>query len=217
MTNMQAAAVTNPTYVSGLNPTPAEVITQIEALQGLVTLRDTLLEQVKTITEKIHLADDALTTVFTDGWAPQAQTAIAGDTTKAKTLGYGIKGTDTGHTPINTAIAKVLESSPLIGKIDINTHLQHTLHILNDATGKKKLPVGILRIDVYGVTGGNEPADLAALITAGGGYLGEATAGKFVNAFTGNVGKIEYYIAVYVDKKTKKPVAQSPVASALIN
>jgi hypothetical protein len=93
------------------------------------------------------------------------------------------------------------------------------LHIHNNITGKRRVPKGMLRVDVYGYTGaaGLVIADLAALIALGGGYLGEASRGKFVNAFTANAGKTEYYVAVYVDKKTKKPASQSPVASSIIN
>ena len=54
------------------------------------------------------------------------------------------------------------------------------LHIHNNITGKRKLPAGMLRVDIYGYTGaaGLVIADLAALIALGGGYLGEASRGK---------------------------------------
>ncbi len=215
------AHTANPALVPGLTPTPASVITMINTQSGYYTLRDSLIEQMKQVTENIHKNGTAINDIFVDQWAPQTQVAIGTDASKAKLLGYGIKGQDTGHTPVIASIEKVivLSSHPVIVKIDVNTHDVHFLHIHNNLTGKRKLPAGMLRVDIYGYTGaaGLVIADLAALIALGGGYLGEASRGKFTNVFTTNTGKTEYYVAVYVDKKTKKPASQSPVASGIIN
>jgi len=209
-TDMQVAHQNNASWVPGLTPTPAVVATQITTAKGYLTQRNNLREQLKQVTEQYHLAETSLTNTFI-AWAGLAQTAIAGDTTKAKALGYGIKGQGPKE-PIED------ESDPVIVKIDINVYGQHTLHTQNNLTGKRKLPAGIARIDIYGQTGGTLPSDLTQMIANGGGYLGEAAKGKYVNILpTGNTGKAEYYIAVYVSKKTKKPVAQSVVASAIIN
>jgi hypothetical protein len=171
---------------------------------------------MKQITAQIHANDVNLTNIFVEQWAPLVKTAIGNDPVKAKLLGWGIKSFDSGHTPTSAALAKeiVIASRPEITRIDINVHLQHSIHIVNNISGKRRLPKGILRIDVYGQTGGTMPTDFSLM----GRALGQASRGKFVHAFTmADVGKIQYYIAVYIDKKTKQPVAQSPVASAMIN
>ena len=134
---------------------------------------------------------------------------------KAKTLGWGIKGIDNGQASKLSIDGP--GSTPVIVKIDLVLHGQHVLHIRNNISGKIGYPKNILRIDVYGQTGGTQPTDLASLIANGGGYLGTAQRGKYISSFTGNANKEEYYVAVYVDKVTLKPVAQSPVVSALIN
>ena len=209
-TDLQAAHQANIAWIPGLTPTPSAVATAITAAKGMLTSRNSLREQLKQITEQYHLAEKSLTDIFIS-WMAQAQLAISGDTTKAKALGYGEKGPGGKH-PINDEI------EPVIVKIDINVRGVHKLHIRDSITNKRKLPAGIGRIDIYGQTGGDAPIDLAHLIMNGGGYLGEASKGDYVNDLpTGNVGKSEYYIAVYIGKKTKKPVAQSVVASAMIN
>jgi succinyl-CoA synthetase beta subunit len=68
-------------------------------------------------------------------------------------------------------------------------------------------------------TGGTAPINLAALIANGGGWLGTASRGKYINPFVvtaANQGNPEYYIAVYIEKTTKKPAAQSNEDSATI-
>jgi hypothetical protein len=220
-TDIANAHQANPTLVPGLTPTPASVLTMITNQNNYYTQRDSLMEQMKQVTENIHNNGNAINNIFVDQWRPQTQVAINGDASKAKLLGYGIKSIDSGHTPLGAEVAIDITktSHPVIVKIDVNTHDLHILHIHNNLTGKRRLPAGMLRIDIYGYTGaaGLVIADLAALIALGGGYLGEASRGKFVNTFTSNTGKTEYYVAVYVDKKTKKPASQSPVASGIIN
>jgi hypothetical protein len=204
------AHVAYPTYVPGLNPTTADMDTMLIDAQKLLDKRADLEEQMKANTKQIAQTQTKLTDIFVSKWATQTQAAIGMDEGKAMQLGYGIKG----QTPVNPPSPDCV---PLIGKIDINVHGQHTLFCLNFLTGKAALPAGILRIDIYGQTGGTTPVDLTALIANGGGYLGQATKGKFVNTFGNDkIGQTEFYIAVYVDKVTKKPFSQSKVVSALI-
>jgi hypothetical protein len=180
------------------------------------TQRDTLMEQMKQVTENIHKNGSAINDIFIDQWRSQTQVAIGGDASKAKLLGYGIKGVDTGHITTTVALEKgiAISSRPVIVDITVNTHLMHILHIHNNITGKRRLPKGILRIDIYGQTGGAAPTDYSLM----GRALGQASRGKFVHTFQlADVGKIQYYIAVYIDKKTKQPVAQSLVVSGIIN
>jgi hypothetical protein len=207
----------NPLLVPGLNPTPASVITLINTQNGYLTQREALREQLKQLTAEIHAGDVNLNNIFVNQWRFQAQTAIGSDESKAKLLGWGIKNIDSGHTPTSVALGKeiVLASLPVIVKIELNSHLLHILHIHNNITGKRALPKGMLRTDIYAQIAGTMPADYSLM----GRALGQASRGKFVTPAypLADVGKIVYYIAVYVDKKTKQPVAQSVVASAIIN
>lgn len=213
---MATSHQTNIALVPGLNPAPTSVISMINAQNALFTERDNLREQMKQITAQIHANDVTITNIFVEQWPSQVKIAIGNDPVKAKLLGWGIKNFDSGHIPTGTALAKeiVLASRPEIIRIDINVHVQQSIHIVNNISGKRRLPKGILRIDIYGQTGGTMPTDYSLM----GRPLGQSSRGKFVHTFTlADVGKIQYYIAVYVDRKTKKPVAQSPVASAMIN
>jgi len=209
----------NPTVVSGLSPAPSAVINQINALNDLVMQRDVLKAQLKGLTTQIHEDSEAITDIIMDQWRPQAQTAIGDDESKAVLLGWGVKGIITGHTPVTVAEAKAEATNPLITGININVHGQHTLDIVNNISGKRAVPPGVSRTDIYGYTGtaGVAIDSFAELISLGGVYLGQANRGKFINHISGNTGKTVYYIAVYIDKKTKKPMAQSPVINAIIN
>ena len=211
MTNIQKAHAANPTLVPGLNPDPADVDTKLTDAKKLFDVRAELIDKLKANTKLMYEAETDLENTFVSLWAPQTQAAIGMDQDKAKLLGYDIKGE-------KEVIPPSPDSVPLIADIDISVHGQHTLLIHNNLTKKVKLPDGILRIDIYGLTGGTAPIDLADLIAKGGGYLGQATRGKFVNTFgSSNMGQPEHYIAVYVDKATKKPFSQGIVVSALIS
>jgi hypothetical protein len=211
------AHAANPTVVPGLTPTPSSVLTLINTQNGYYTQRETLREQLKQVTKLIHTGDENLNNIFVNQWRSQTQTAIGSDESKAKLLGWGIKNIDSGHTPTDATVSKeiVLASLPVIIKIDLNSHLLHILHIRNNITGKRKLPAGILRIEIYGQIGGTLPTDYSLM----GRSLGQASRGKFTTTQypLADVGKVVYYIAVYISKKTKQPIAQSPVASAIIN
>ena len=54
----------------------------------------------------------------------------------------------------------------------------------NNITGKIGHPKDVLRVDIYAQTGGTAPANLAALVTNGGGWLGTTKRGKYINQFT---------------------------------
>jgi len=210
MTDIQKNHVGNPLLVPGLDPAPDVVLTKITEAMDELTRHDSLTDQLKASTQKLDTMEAYLEGVFIDKWAKQTQNAADMNAEKAKLLGYGIKGENPPEPPSQ-------DNVPVIGKIDNNTHGQHTLFIQNFLTGKVALPPGISRIDIYGQTGGTQPVDLAAMIANGGGYLGEATKGKFVNTFgSQNLGTPEYYFAVYIDKKTKKPFTVSKVASAMM-
>ncbi len=210
MMDIALAHIAKPSYVT-LNPLPAAVKTQIEAAQTLYTEREALLEQYKSKTQELHDVEDVLNNTYVDNWLTQTQAATGMTAARAKELGYKVKGD-------KEKVVLPENSAPAISRISINVHGQHTLYFLNTLSGKVGLPEGVLRIDLYGQTGGTRPADLAALIANGGGYLGQASRGKFVYTF--NVtkpGDLEYYIAVYVDKTTKKPIRFSVVESGVLS
>ncbi|MEI6852851.1 MAG: hypothetical protein WCL06_08415 [Bacteroidota bacterium] len=210
MVAIKNAHAANPTYVPGLTPTTDDVDDLLVAAQKLLDKKADLEEQLKANTKQIADANDKLVDIFVSKWATQTQAAIGMNQDKAVLLGYQIKGQKQVEPPTESTV-------PLISDIDISVHGKHTLSILNALTGKKALPAGILRTDIYGQTGGTTPADLTQLIANGGGYLGEAVRGKFVNTFSNDkAGETEFYIAVYILKSTKKPFTQSKVVSALI-
>jgi hypothetical protein len=211
MVAIKNAHVANPTLVTGLNPTATDVDTDLINAQKLLDKKADLEEQLKANTKLIYEADAKLTDIFVSKWASQTQAAIGMDEDKAKLLGYDIKGQ-------KEVVPPKSDSIPLIASMDISVHGVHTMYCKNNLTGKVALPDGILRIDIYGQSGGTIPVDLTSLIANGGGYLGQATRGKFVNTLPNDkIGQIEYYIPVYVDKATKKPFSQGKVFSALIS
>ncbi len=209
MFNIATAHAANATLVPGLTPAPSAILTKIAATRTLISNRDALAEQMKSITQQITDNVDDLTNTYVSEWATQTQNAGITEA-NALLLGYSVKGK-------KEAVPLPENSAPLIKTININVHSQHTISIINTLSGKTGLPEGVLRIDVYGQTGGTRPADLAALMANGGGYLGQASRGKFVYNFNvSKPGDVEYYIAVYVDKTTKKPIRFSMVESGVL-
>lgn len=205
------AHVDNPTFVPGLSPATTAVEPLLTGAQTLFDERDSLELQMKANTKSLNESETELVNIFVSSWATQTQTAADMSEERAVLLGYSIKG----QTP-----AKVLtqDNFPLISSIDISIHGKHTIFCHDSLTKKVALPDGILRVDVYGQTGGIRPLDLTQLIANGGGYLGETTRGKFVNTLnSGDVGKTEFYILVYILKASKKPFSQGQAVNALIN
>ena len=226
-TNMAKAQADNPNIVPGLSPAAAAVQTSIVAITdphtGLLHQRAAAKALEESLTVQINNAEKAIRTIIVSEWMPETQSAITGNINAesyAATLQFGIKGQTTGHTPITVAeLAKSVASAPVIVRIDFSVHGQHIVHVHNNITGKIGHPTDVERIDIYGQTGGAAPTNLAALITNGGGWLGSCKRGKFINQFTvsaTNIGKVEYYIAVYIEKATMKPGAQSLPESATI-
>ncbi|MGD0710242.1 MAG: hypothetical protein ABR968_03600 [Bacteroidales bacterium] len=205
------AALNNPTLVPALNPTSATVQTKATNLNTLLITRDTLRAQQKQNTELIIKAEDELKDIINRQWAPYVQIQIGGDVSKAKLLNYGVKGVDDGHTA--KVITLAVDSHPLLKRIDLNIHLQQTLHFVNSNSGKNKLPADAKQIDIYEQVGGTVPTSIKTMT-----HVGIAKRGKFINHFdTTELGKVIYYIAVYIDKKTLLPLEQSPVESGIVN
>ena len=168
-TKKQTAAGNAPAGLT-LNPTAAAVLTQIGSRGTLLNTKANLEAQLKSNTQNIHDADRALKDVFVDDWATQIQNFPNITVAQVQAMAFGVKGIDSGHAA--TAVedtARNAASAPVIIKIDADVHGQHTLHTRNNLTGKIGHPKDVSRIDMYGQTGGTQPADLAALIANGGG------------------------------------------------
>jgi hypothetical protein len=211
MFGIQKAHTDHPTYVPGLDPTPADVATKIDDAKKLLAEETDLKEKLKANTQKQLDAETELTNIFVSRWIPQTQTADDMTIARAKELGYGIKGEKEVKPPS-------AESFPLIAEVVTTAHGQHTIFCHDNLTKKIKLPDGILRIDIYGQTGGTRPENLEKLIANGGGWLGQVTRGKYEHKYGANgIGSVEYYIAVYIDKATKKPFSCGPTYGALLN
>ena len=205
------AATDNNAIVPDLDPTPVQMQAKSDNLSGLLSLHKSLQAQMKSVIEQISQAKDDITNDINSGWVPYVQKKIAGDESKAKLLGYGVKGIDNGHS--DEVVGKASNSCPFISRIDVNVHLQHTVFILNTESGKKKLPDDARQVDIYVQIGGEPPIGIKSMT-----YLGQAYRGKFINNFeTADAGKTVYYIAVYISKKTRKPLEESRVVSAMIN
>jgi len=226
-TNMAKAQADYPSIVPGLTPTTAVVQADIVAITdphtGLLHQRAAAKALEESLTVQINNAEKAIRTIIVSEWMPETQSAITGNINAesyAATLQFGIKGQTTGHTPVTVAdLSKSVSSAPVIVRIDFSVHGQHIIHVHNNITGKIGHPTDVARVDIYGQTGGTAPTNLAALITNGGGWLGSCKRGKFINTFTvtaANQGKVEFYIAVYIEKATMKPGAQSVPESATI-
>lgn len=221
--DMALAQINNSGYVPNLNPAAQAVQKQVAAAKALITQRDTAVKAAQTLTGQVHDAETALVNIMVDQWTKQIQNAPGMDVNKVKALLFRTKGIDSGHVSTSTATEKqiIAASTPLIGKIDRNTTGQHTIHVKDSASKKLKLPAGVTRIDLYAQTGGTQPANLADLMTNGGGFIGtvDKKHHKYVNVFPAKSvsGTPEYYIAAYIDKTTLKPTAQSPVVMALLN
>ncbi|HEX7413086.1 MAG TPA: hypothetical protein VF411_03490 [Bacteroidia bacterium] len=220
-TGMVQAEIDNPLLVPGLNPAPPIVQGKINSLTGYFTMRDTLKNQQKANTKLIGDTIAAITNDITNSWRPQAQTALTGTPNgeaNAGLLGFGTKGVDTGHGGLPTA--RAANSYPLIREIDVNVHLQHTLHTVNSATGHNKLPADAKHIEVYEQIGGAMPTSIKGML-----HAGICKHGKFINHFDAidpstnktNLGLTVWYILVYVDKKTLVMLEQSPALSGIIN
>ena len=201
----------NDTTVPGINPTPTVVKDKLQIVVGEMKDRELLRSDIKEKDENITTGIKEISDIMNNQWANQIQNALNITKGKVEALRFKVKGT-------GEVIPLPEGCVPLNDKIDLNIAGQHTLYFVDSIKHKRALPTGIARIDVYGQTGGTAPTNLIELIANGGGYLGEADRGKYKNVLaSGNKGKIEYYIAVYISKKTKKPFSYSIVFSAPIN
>ena len=196
---------------SGIVPTPDEVKTKINKMQDSMDAHVILLKSAAEKVIEISEMRGDLTDIMADQWANYIQLNVT-TVKEVKDLGFDSKG-DKEKTPLSQ------ESRPLISGIGTNVKGKHILNFINSLNEKKALPPGILRIDLYGLTGGDAaPTNLTDLMSKGGGCLGQVSKAKFIyETPSSGSGKLEYYIAVYISKATLKPFSQSEVVSARIS
>lgn len=193
---MIQAAIDNPTLVPDLDPEPAAVTAKVESIEALVLENSVLKQKQKDNTGKIKDLEKDVKNDITSKWANQVQNTAGMDKNKAALLGFGSKGLDDGHAKPEVNVSN---SNPAITIVDASRHLEHTLTIRNNVTGKIALPFDAKDTDVYMYIGKDEPADFRKSAT----YLGVAKRGKYTNTFSEDqVGQIVWYYVVYKPRKS---------------
>ena len=211
---MAKAATNHPLIAPDLVPLPADIKLKADAITVTIGERAALQAQVKAKTASISAAKSELTNLINNNWAPQAQIAIKGDLELAKELDWFIKGIYTGGAPVKSIVGSIDESYPGITKIITSNHLEHKVFTRNSANGKTGVPKDAKSIEIYMQIGGTTlSTDILKM-----SHLGSASNGNLkVNFSAEDLGKTVYYIAVYIDMKTKKAKILSPVVSAVVS
>ena len=206
------AAISHPLIAPDLDPTPLEIKTKANEITKEVGERTEMELALLAKTKGINTKEDDLRNLINNSWAHQAQTACAGDPEKATDLGWFIKGIVTGKAPV--VVGMSADSHPIITGIDNRIHLVQTVKIINSASGLVGVPKDADRLDVYQQIGGlTPPNDIKKMVN-----VGSASRGKFsCNFDIADLDKPVYYIAVYIDLKTKQPLEMSPMMSALVS
>ena len=200
----------HPTYVPDLKPTVEEAEIEVTKLETLHTTKGEIAKAGKANTADIKAQVKKVKKIITYEWMSQAQEALNGDESKAKDLGYGIRGIDNG-TSLPT-IGKAKSSYAIVTKIETEVGLQHTIQIVNNETMSTVLPDGVESLNIYEQIGGVSP-----ISTDGMEMLGIVKNGRFINSFdVADIGKMAFYILCYTDKKTGKKLQMSPVFNAKI-
>ena len=211
---LTTAATDNPTIAPGLDPTSVIMTGKATSLDNFIKERAILEGAVAAKTVQINELKDVITNDINNSWAPEAQKAVAGDIEKAKKLAWLIKGIYTGTAIAKAIVGNSTDSYPGISTIISNNHLQHKVCTRNNLNGKVARPLGVSRIEIYMQIGGlTPPTDVAKMQDAGTTSRGNLV----INFDVADLGKVVYYIAVYIDLKTKKSLIQSPVMSATIS
>jgi hypothetical protein len=193
---MIKAEIDNPTIVADLDPAPAAVTTKVEKIESLVLENSVLKQKQKDNTGKIKDLEKDVKNDLTSKWANQVQNTPGMDKNKAALLGFGSKGLDDGHAEPEVNISN---SNPTITIVNASRHLEHTLFIRNNVTGKIAMPYDAKDTDVYMFIGKDEPVDFRKSAT----YLGVAKRGKYTNTFSEDqVGQVVWYYVVYKPRKS---------------
>ena len=204
------AMTSHPTYVPDIKPTVEEAEIEVAKLETLHTTKGEIAKAGKANTADIKAQEKVVKKIITYEWMSQAQEALNGDESKAKELGYGIKGVDNGTSA--PTIGKAKSSHAIVTKIETEVSLQHTVHTVNNETLSQELPDGVETLNIYEQIGGVSP-----ISTDGMDFLGIVKNGRYINSFAvADKGKVVYYIFCYTEKKTEKKLQMSPVFSAMI-
>ena len=205
------AMLNKPLIVPGIKPTAVELIAEVDDWKVLQQEREQILKDSIAKTEEMAAKRSKINHIIAKEWLGQVQIACKGDIALYKELGYGTKGVDNGTS--TEVVGKASESTPIITNIEINSYLQHKVHISNNMSMSEAVPADASALYLYEQIGGVEP-----LTTAGMQFLGAVKNAKFITEFQPeDLGKTVYYMAVYIDRKTNKPLTLSPVAKAVIN
>jgi len=197
-------------YIPDIKPTVEEADVEVAKLENLQKAKGEIAKAGKANTADIKAQEKVVKKIITYEWMSQAQEALDGDESKAKDLGYGIKGVDNGTSA--PTIGKAKSSHAIVSTIDTEVSLQHTVHVVNNETLSTVLPDGIENLNIYEQIGGVAPVS-----TDGMDLLGIVKNGRYINSFeVADIGKTVYYILCYTDKKTGKALQMSPVFSAVI-
>ena len=207
-------AIANPLIAPDLDPTPIAIKAKSAGITKAVGERTLMESAVLSKTVYINKEKSELTNFINNSWAPDAQKACAGDAEKAKLLAWYSKGIDTGEADAKAIVGSVTDSYPSIQKIDSSNHLMHTAHIRNSASGKRGLPLDAKSTELYMQIGGlTPPVDYKTMQHVGAVINGS----RIINFDAADIGKPVYYIALYIGKKSKIAMIQSPVMSAVVS
>ncbi len=206
------AIIANPD-IAIVKPIAPNVKTMIASVFLMEIERNEFLKKVNSLTDKIFAGTREIRVIINSQWCSQVQATPGITAADILLLGLKIKGEGAGGVQAKV-VNKISISNPLISKIESNTHMHHTVHVINSAKGNRGLPPDAISINVYIQIGGTTlPTDIDKMT-----YVGKIINGKINKEFSPeDVGKIAYYIVVYIDRKTNEPMIYSPVASALIN
>lgn len=202
------AQLANPGIVTH-TPTAAEVQTILDGIVANVQKRTMIQAEEKSLTGKILADLDKIDGIFVDKWAKQIQGVTDITVEQIKLLKFAAKGVYDGHSEPEY---NVTNSHPIIGKIDLNSHLVHGLSIRNNKTGK----IGVLDdaqgTEVYYFIGADKPKDPSKM-----SYLGRAKRGKYIVHFTEDqVGMTVWYYVVYLPRKADVVAEIGTMVSAII-
>ena len=206
------AIIANPT-IATVSPTALSIKTKIADVYILEKQKNDFLKKANSIYEQIIAETREIRMTINSQWCSQVQATPGITAADVLLIGMKIKGEGSGGVDAKV-VNKASESNPLINKIDSNLHMKHKIHVINSAKGNKGIPPDASACIVYMQIGGTIlPTDIDKMT-----YVGKISNGSITRDFKPeDVGKIVYYIAVYIDLKTDEPMIYSPVASALIN
>ncbi len=199
-----------PTIVTGIIPTGAAVTTKVGLVEAKMLKHKALEEDLVALTLEINNDIKELSDIIVKEWVPQVQKACAGDIILINELGFGVKNTKVLLT--SATKGRVTNSNPIISDVDTTNHLKHGISVINSKTRRIAKPLDALQTNIYGQIGGVIPTDVSKMVT-----FGIIVRGSYIHEFADeDFGKPVYYIAAYISKKTRKPVAVSPVFSAFV-